>query len=405
LWEKFYLIFLSNFKGNHSRSARTGIGPLKVTLGLCQWLRDICAPLELKQFRCFLRAKSLAGANLNAGLAASKNMIAKTNTKTVETLLANPQLAAHLISVQQEMEGIIALEGYHDFPDLSPTVLSTGGKKLRALFPYLFGQIIGVKGPLVTAMGAICEIIHAATLLHDDVIDGAGFRRKQATANHTWGNKRVILYGDYLFSSALKRLVAINNIGLFNLVSETIRKLSIGEILQMQLERNLVCTEEQILTVIRLKTASLFTCSVASMGFVGGGEKYLPQLTAFGEAFGCFFQICDDLADYFVPESQSGKPRYSDFKNGIPTLPLVFLLKQLKDSDKKDLGQLFVNPLETQNGLMRVEDLMEKVKLREEMRVVILEPYREKCRQILSELPPCEAKNEVDQLLTSVELG
>jgi octaprenyl-diphosphate synthase len=332
-------------------------------------------------------------------------MIAKTNTQTVETLLTSPHWADHLTLVQQEMERIIALEGYHDFPDLGPTVLAAGGKKLRALFPYLFAQIVGVKGSTVTDMGAICEIIHAATLLHDDVIDGAGIRRKQASANQTWGNKRVILYGDYLFSSALKRLVAINNNGLFGLVSETIRKLSVGEILQMQLERNLSCSEEQILTVIRLKTASLFTCSVASMGFVGGGEKYLHQLTTFGEAFGCFFQICDDLADYFVPESQSGKPQYSDFRNGIPTLPLVFLLKQLKDTEKERLNHLFSNPLEQESGMKMVQDLMETHKLRDEMHVVILEPYREKCRQILSELPACEASREVENLLTSVELG
>ena len=221
--------------------------------------------------------------------------------------------------------------------------LRTGGKRLRALLTLISAKICGyTKGSRDVNLAACVELIHAATLMHDDVIDNGETRRGKKTLNHIWGNKSSILTGDYLLSRCFEMMVEDGNNEVLKLLSSTSAEISQGEVLQLQYENEIDMLEETYLKIISAKTASLFAAATKVGSIIANKEnKIKDALEFYGKNLGLTFQIADDTLDYNSELKLFGKDIGNDFYEGKITLPIILLYQKSKNDEKKKLKDLF----------------------------------------------------------------
>jgi len=213
------------------------------------------------------------------------------------------------------------------------TYLISKGKQVRPIMVILSAGIFGNVNSHVLHAGAALEMLHNASLIHDDVVDETSLRRGRATINSEWGNHIAVLVGDYFVSNALAAGIRTNNISIISALSDLGKELSLGEIDQICNARNHHFDEESYFSMIRQKTASLFVNCVR-MGAEAAGakpEEYAPLLE-FAELFGLCFQIKDDIFDYSDNE-QIGKPTGNDLREGKVTLPLLYALNTAPEEE------------------------------------------------------------------------
>ena len=217
-------------------------------------------------------------------------------------------------------------------------VLKKKGKQLRPLLCCLSARMKGVANSKTYLSSALVEIIHIATLLHDDVVDKSDFRRGWPSVHKVWKNKVSILIGDYMFSRSLINMVDLDNIKSLKLFSKTAKRLSEGEILQIEKSLSSKMDEKTYFFMIRDKTASLFSCSCALGGLSAGCtvQEY-NALYSFGEKLGMAFQIKDDLFDFIGDKKIIGKPVGFDVKKNMITLPVIHLMSKLSSSESKKI--------------------------------------------------------------------
>ena len=221
--------------------------------------------------------------------------------------------------------------------------LTTGGKRLRALLTLISAKICGyTKGSRDINLAACVELIHAATLMHDDVIDNGENRRGKKTLNHIWGNKSSILVGDYLLSRCFEMMVEDGNNEVLKLLSSTSAEISQGEVLQLQYESEIDMLEETYLKIISSKTASLFAAATKVGSIIANKDsKIKDALEFYGKNLGLTFQIADDTLDYNSELKLFGKDIGNDFYEGKITLPIILLYQKSKNDEKKKLKDLF----------------------------------------------------------------
>lgn len=216
-------------------------------------------------------------------------------------------------------------------------VVQSGGKRIRPLFLYYLGRGYGIDSSELIKLGALLEIVHAASLLHDDVVDGADERRSRPSGAKLFGNKQVVLGGDHLLSSGLRYLNNMNNSAYMTIFTDTIQKLSAAELLQMQQHFNLKTSRAQHARVVDGKTASLFRAAGALVSvLLGESDFYGSETAKLGLELGRFFQERDDHLDYFDAE-RLRKKGLQDFLNGIVTNPLLLLLQA---ANRAELAQI-----------------------------------------------------------------
>ena len=211
-------------------------------------------------------------------------------------------------------------------------IIKRKGKQIRPLFVFLTAGIIGNINEATHRGAALIELLHTASLVHDDVVDNAHYRRGFFSINALWKNKIAVLVGDFLLSKGLLLSLKNDDFGLLRIVSNAVQQMSEGELLQMEKARKLDITEELYYEVIRQKTASLITscCEVgASSG--GGTEEDISKMGTFGTNVGMAFQIKDDLFDY--ENAAIGKPTGIDIRERKMTLPVIYALKQSSSSE------------------------------------------------------------------------
>lgn len=211
-------------------------------------------------------------------------------------------------------------------------IIKRKGKQIRPLFVFLTAGIIGNINEATYRGAALIELLHTASLVHDDVVDNAHYRRGFFSINALWKNKIAVLVGDFLLSKGLLLSLKNDDFGLLRIVSNAVQQMSEGELLQMEKARKLDITEELYYEVIRQKTASLITscCEVgASSG--GGTEEDISKMGTFGTNVGMAFQIKDDLFDY--ENAAIGKPTGIDIRERKMTLPVIYALKQSSSSE------------------------------------------------------------------------
>lgn len=257
--------------------------------------------------------------------------------------------------IQQKLQSNVDL-----VKQMSSYHLDTGGKKLRALITLGASKLCGYyKGSRDVNFAACVELIHSATLMHDDVIDNGEIRRGKKTINKIWGNQSSILVGDYLLSRCFEMMVEDGNLEILKLLSSTSALISQGEILQLQHKGNVEMLEETYLKIISNKTAALFLAA-AKIGpiIVEKENKYKDALESYGKNLGLTFQIADDTLDYNSDLKLFGKKIGNDFFEGKVTLPIILLFQKIDENEKKFVKTLFQKKQRTEDDLKKVIELI-----------------------------------------------
>ncbi len=240
--------------------------------------------------------------------------------------------------------------------------LRTGGKRLRALLTLQSAKLCGyLKGSRDVNLAACVELIHAATLMHDDVIDNGEVRRGKKTLNRIWGNQSSILVGDYILSRCFEMMVEDSDQEVLKLLSSTSVEISQGEVLQLQHKGEIDMLEETYLKIIAAKTASLFAAATKVGSIVAKKENKIKQaLEFYGKNLGLTFQIADDALDYNSDIKLFGKEIGNDFYEGKITLPIILLYQKANEDEKKDLRLFFENKERSENEFKKILMLIKK---------------------------------------------
>ena len=231
--------------------------------------------------------------------------------------------------------------------------LNTGGKRLRALLTLGSSKLCGyTKGTRDINLAACVELIHAATLMHDDVIDNGSIRRGKKTPNKIWGNHSSVLAGDYLLSRCFEMMVEDGNIEVLKLLSSTSSIIAQGEILQLQHKGEVDMLEETYLKIISSKTAELFAAATKVGAILSEMKtKEKEALEFYGRNLGLTFQIADDTLDYNSELKLFGKNIGQDFYEGKITLPIILLFQKASKDEKETLKKTFAKKERNQNDL------------------------------------------------------
>jgi len=234
--------------------------------------------------------------------------------------------------------------------------LRTGGKRLRALLTLGAAKICGYsKGSRDVNLAACVELIHAATLMHDDVIDNSEIRRGKKTLNSIWGNQSSILVGDYLLSRCFEMMVEDGNLEILKLLSSTSAEISQGEVLQLQHKGEIDMLEETYLKIITAKTASLFAAATKVGSILSNKENKIKEaLEFYGKNLGLTFQIADDTLDYNSELKFFGKKIGNDFYEGKVTLPIILLYQKSDPNEKSELKKIFEKNERNEEELKKV---------------------------------------------------
>ena len=242
--------------------------------------------------------------------------------------------------------------------------LSSGGKRLRALLTLGSAKLTGYEEQYRDINLAACvELIHSATLLHDDVIDESKLRRGSQTTNSIWGNQSSILVGDYLLSRCFEMMVEDGDLEVLKLLSSTSSKIAQGEVMQLQHKGEADLLEETYLDIISLKTASLFSAATKTGACLSqSNEKEKKALESYGKNLGLAFQIADDALDYYAKEKLFGKEIGKDFFEGKVTLPLISIFQKGNDKEKSYLTEIMRKKKRTEEDFNQILTLINKYK-------------------------------------------
>jgi len=208
-------------------------------------------------------------------------------------------------------------------------LVESGGKRIRPALLLLAARLFGHSGGVASRLAAVVELIHTATLIHDDIVDEADVRRGQQTLNRRWGSDVTVLLGDFLYIRGVALALAHGNPPLLEIISTATQRMIEGELIQLANNGRIDITEEEHLDTIRRKTAYLFSASCeigAVIAGAGGDER--QRLHDYGMDLGMSFQIVDDVLDYTSTSAALGKPVVNDLKEGCLTLPLIYLLRE-----------------------------------------------------------------------------
>ena len=246
--------------------------------------------------------------------------------------------------------------------------IETGGKRLRALLTLGAAKLCGYsKGSRDINLAACVELIHSATLMHDDVIDEGVMRRGKATLNKVWDNQSSVLIGDYLLSRCFEMMVEDGNLEVLKLLSSTSSKIAQGEVLQLQHKGEVDMLEETYLKIISAKTAELFAAATKVGAILSNVDlKEKKALEFYGRNLGLTFQIADDTLDYNSELKLFGKKIGQDFFEGKMTLPIILLFQKLNPIEKKLLKEIFNKELRIEEDFYKVISLIKKYKVIEE---------------------------------------
>ena len=236
-------------------------------------------------------------------------------------------------------------------------IIQRKGKQMRPMFVFLSAGVMGEINEKTHRGAALIELLHTATLVHDDVVDDSNYRRGFFSINAIWKNKIAVLVGDYLLSKGLLLSVENKDFDLLTSVSTAVREMSEGELLQIEKARKLDITEEVYFDIITKKTATLISaCCAIGVQSTDADEKYAEIARNFGEKVGIAFQIKDDLFDY--GDAEIGKPLGIDIKEKKMTLPLIYALQNTTRSTKKQIIQIIKNESENPKKVREVIDFV-----------------------------------------------
>lgn len=280
-------------------------------------------------------------------------------------------------------------------------IVTTKGKQMRPMFVFLCAKLVGEVTEKTYRGASMIELIHTATLVHDDVVDESFKRRNFFSINALWKNKIAVLVGDYLLSKSVLLSTDHKDYDLLGVISRTIREMSEGELLQLEKARKLDITEEVYYEIIRQKTATLIAaCCEIGVLSNNADEALAKKMMDFGTFTGMAFQIKDDLFDY-LSSNVIGKPVGIDIKEQKMTLPLIHTLKMTSEKDRK---YYFDTIKRYNNNPKRVKELIEFVKSSGglDYAITVMKEFQQKAKDILNEFPDSEARKSLHIMLDYV---
>jgi len=277
-------------------------------------------------------------------------------------------------------------------------IVKRKGKQMRPMFVFFSAKLFGTGISEATYRGAaLIELLHTATLVHDDVVDDANYRRGFFSVNALWKNKIAVLVGDYLLSKGLLLSLHNNDFELLKIVSNAVQEMSEGELMQMEKARRLDINENVYFDIIRQKTASLIaSCCAVGASSAGADAETIEKARLFGEKVGIAFQIKDDLFDYGTAEI--GKPVGIDIKEKKMTLPLIYALQQADWLTKR---QMIYNVKNNHGKNEVVAKVIEFVKKSGGLEYAIqqMNQYANEALQILRSFQPSPSRTSLEQLI------
>lgn len=276
-------------------------------------------------------------------------------------------------------------------------IIKRKGKQMRPMFVFLSARMFGPVTEATYRAAALVELLHTATLVHDDVVDESFERRGFFSINALWKNKIAVLVGDYLLSKGLLLSLRNNDFEILKILSEAVQKMSEGELLQIERSRQLNLNEAVYFEIITNKTASLLAsaCGAGTWSATGDLEK-TNLMKQFGEKAGVAFQIKDDLFDY--GGAKAGKPTGNDIKEKKLTLPLIYTLNNSTRARKKDLIYILKNENRQKKMVQQVIDEVHAAGGIDYAREQMLQ-YRQEALQLLQQLPENDMRNGLEQLV------
>ncbi|MCK5286208.1 MAG: polyprenyl synthetase family protein [Thermodesulfovibrionia bacterium] len=275
-------------------------------------------------------------------------------------------------------------------------LLMGGGKRIRPILAILCSKLFGYNGEKASILACSVECIHTASLLHDDVVDGANIRRGRPPAHSLWGNQAVILVGDYLYSNALRLVNSLESRKIMDVFSTATARMSEGELIQLHKKDeckkgNFKISEEHYMRIITGKTAILMSAACGSGAIIGNATLEKEEaLFNFGLKLGMAFQIADDILDYMAEEKNLGKSLGKDLEEGKITLPLIYFFQEASHNEVEKVKTIIKSENFSQSDLGYILHLLNKY--------VSIEKSYEKARIILD-----EAKKELALFDDSVE--
>lgn len=277
--------------------------------------------------------------------------------KIVESLA--PDLERVEAAIQANFRSDVVL-----IPDVSGYLSGSGGKRIRPMLVLLSAKACGYAGPRAVTLGCVVEYIHTATLLHDDVVDGAEVRRGKSSANSKWGNEASVLVGDFLFAKSFAMMAEDGDGRILKAMAEACTLLSEGEVLQLVHMYNLDVREGDYLDIIHRKTGALIAASCQVGGYLGDARPAaLGALHHFGMQVGYAFQLVDDALDYAGDEGRTGKEVGKDLGEGNVTLPLIRVCALAAPPERERLREIVVRSESVgPEGLADVLGMMAKYK-------------------------------------------
>jgi octaprenyl-diphosphate synthase len=244
-------------------------------------------------------------------------------------------------------------------PEVAKHLIDSGGKRLRPMLTLAAAQMCGYEGTHHVTLAASVEFMHTATLLHDDVVDESDLRRGKSSARKLWGNQASVLVGDFLLGQAFKMMVDAGSMAALDVLSNAAMVIAEGEVMQLAAAQNMETTEDDYLTVIRSKTAALFSAAAEVGPIIAGAEKPVRDaFRSYGVNLGVAFQLVDDALDYGGSRQALGKNTGDDFREGKITLPVLLCYRRGTVEDRAFWKNAMENGESDDASLERANELM-----------------------------------------------
>lgn len=246
-------------------------------------------------------------------------------------------------------------------PKLAHHLISSGGKRLRPMITLAAAQMFGYSGDGHVKLATSVEFMHTATLLHDDVVDESDMRRGKKTARMIWGNQASVLVGDYLLGQAFRMMVDVGSLDALDVLSTAAVIIAEGEVMQLDVAKNLETTEDEYLQVIKAKTAALFSAAAEVGPIIAGASKNdRAALKSYGTNLGLAFQLVDDALDYGGSSKDLGKNVGDDFREGKITLPVILSYRRGSEEERRFWKSAIEEGQNDDEALAKAQSLMTK---------------------------------------------
>ena len=245
-------------------------------------------------------------------------------------------------------------------PDISNHIINLGGKRLRPILTLTTAKICNYRGSMHIKLAAAVELMHTATLLHDDVVDESDIRRGKSASHKIWDNKSSILVGDFLLGKAFQLMVETKSLECLKNLSNASARIAEGEVMQLIASDNIKTTEDQYMKIIESKTAELFSTACVVGALISKSKREeIDALISFGKNLGIAFQLKDDALDYYGEKNILGKNIGDDFLEGKVTLPIILAYRRGNNSEREFLKNSFDNKIRNKDLLKKAIEIID----------------------------------------------